>query len=119
MQHEKPELMELGLESMHALICILKESPETATNFYQFFYAQIMKETLAVMVDYRHMSGFKQQAQIIQLLIEAVESNQIINPQVRINTLAGQAHSCESNKAFVIQLLKELLIEMFANLNQV
>ena len=80
MQHEKPELMELGLESMHALICILKESPETATNFYQFFSAQIMKETLAVMVDYRHMSGFKQQAQIIQLLIEAVESNQIINP---------------------------------------
>ena len=51
--------MELGLDSMHALICILKESPETATNFYQFFYSQIMKETLAVMVDYRHMSGFK------------------------------------------------------------
>ena len=62
MQHEKPELMELGLGSMHALICILKESPQTATNFYQFFYTQIMKENLAVMVDYRHMSGFKTQA---------------------------------------------------------
>ena len=34
MQHEKPELMELGLEAMNALICILKESPETATSFY-------------------------------------------------------------------------------------
>ena len=27
MQHEKPELMELGNDSMHALIIILKESP--------------------------------------------------------------------------------------------
>ena len=48
MQHEKPELMELGLEAMNALICILKESPETATSFYQFFYSQILKENLAV-----------------------------------------------------------------------
>ena len=38
MQHEKPELMDIGLDSMHALIVILKESPETATSFYQFFY---------------------------------------------------------------------------------
>ena len=38
MQHEKPELMELGLDSMHALIVILKESHETANSFYQFFY---------------------------------------------------------------------------------
>ena len=27
MQHEKPELMEIGLDSMHALIVILKDSP--------------------------------------------------------------------------------------------
>ena len=57
--------MELGLISLNALIEILKESPQTASSFYQFFYTKILKESLTVMIDYRHMGGFKMQATII------------------------------------------------------
>lgn len=34
MQHEKPELMDLGLQSVHAMTVILSESPQLATQFY-------------------------------------------------------------------------------------
>jgi len=65
MQHEKPELMDLGLQSMHAMTVILKDHPNLATDFYKFMYVQILRETLAVMIDYRHVSGFKMQAMIL------------------------------------------------------
>jgi CRM1 C terminal len=59
MKHEKPELMEIGLETMQALNMLVMSEPMVATIFYQNFYTLIMKDTLAVMTDYRHMSGFK------------------------------------------------------------
>jgi hypothetical protein len=59
MKHEKPELMETGLETMQALNMLVMSEPMVATIFYQNFYTLIMKDTLAVMTDYRHMSGFK------------------------------------------------------------
>ena len=43
-------------------------------------YAQILRETLAVMIDYRHVSGFKMQAMIIQELLSAVDNEKVINP---------------------------------------
>lgn len=65
---------------MHALIIILKDVPQMATDFYKFMYAQILRETLAVMIDYRHVSGFKMQAMIIQELLSAAENDKVINP---------------------------------------
>jgi len=59
MKHEKPELMEIGLETMQALNMLVMSEPMVATIFYQNFYTLIMKDTLAAMTDYRHMSGFK------------------------------------------------------------
>ena len=38
MQHFKPELMDLGLQSMQALLVILKEQPQLATDFYKVMY---------------------------------------------------------------------------------
>ncbi len=61
MKHEKPELMEIGLETMHALNQLVMTEPSVATIFYKNFYVSIIKEILAVMTDYRHMSGFKLQ----------------------------------------------------------
>lgn len=34
MQHPKPELMDIGLQALHALTAILKETPAYATQFY-------------------------------------------------------------------------------------
>ena len=50
-------------------------------------FTQVLRETLAVMIDYRHVSGFKMQAMILQELLSAVETNsQVINPSVPLNT---------------------------------
>lgn len=91
MSHEKPDLMELGNESMHALCLTLAEQPQVATIFYQHFFSQCIRDTLTVMTDYKHMSGFKMQGQIIQLLLQAVDSDNVINPAVKL-TDNGQEH---------------------------
>ena len=61
MSHVKPELMEIGNESMHALTVLIGNEPYYATLFYKSFYSQIMRDTLTVMTDYQHVSGFKLQ----------------------------------------------------------
>lgn len=51
--------MELGLETMQALNSLVITEPQIATIFYKNFYLLIIRDTLTVMTDYRHMSGFK------------------------------------------------------------
>jgi exportin-1 len=75
MKHEKPELMEIGLETMQALNSLVIAEPQIASIFYQNFYLLIIRDTLTVMTDYRHMAGFKLQAMILQQMIQVVESN--------------------------------------------
>lgn len=84
MQHEKPDLMELGNASMHALCCTLVEQPTVATIFYQHFFTRCIRETITVMTDYRHMAGFKMQGQILMMMLQAVDSDQIIDPSQRL-----------------------------------
>ena len=61
MKHEKPELMEIGLETMQALNVLVAAEPQVVTLFYQRFYVLILRDVLTVMTDYSHMSGFKLQ----------------------------------------------------------
>ncbi len=78
MKHEKPELMEIGLETMHSLNLLVVSAPQIASIFYQNFYLVMIRDILTVMTDYRHMSGFKLQGLILQQMICAVESGTII-----------------------------------------
>jgi len=41
------------------------QEPQIATIFYQNFYLLIIRDTMTVMTDYRHMSGFKLQGMIL------------------------------------------------------
>ena len=65
MKHEKPELMEIGLETLHALNQLVMGEPSVAGIFYKNFFTLIITDTLSVLTDYRHMSGFKLQCLII------------------------------------------------------
>lgn len=68
---------------MHAMTVILRELPMVATEFYKHSYTQVLRENIAVMIDYRHMSGFKMQAMILQELLCAVLDNyKVIDPSV-------------------------------------
>ena len=64
-KHEKPELMEIGLETLHALNVLVINEHSVSSIFYQNFYLLIIRDTLAVMTDYRHVSGFKLQGMIL------------------------------------------------------
>lgn len=120
MQHEKPELMDLGLQSMHAMTVILRELPMVATEFYKHSYTQVLRENIAVMIDYRHMSGFKMQAMILQELLCAVLDNyKVIDPSVQLHNDQNQPHSSSSNKDFVCEYLASSLQSQFANMNRV
>lgn len=68
-KHEKPELMEIGLETLFALNSLVATAPQIANTFYRNFYLLIIRDIFTVMTDYRHMSGFKLQGQIIMQLI--------------------------------------------------
>lgn len=74
MKHEKPDLMELGLETMHSLNTLVVTNPEIASVFYERFYVLIVRDLLTLMTDYRHVSGFKLQGQILQQLIQVADS---------------------------------------------
>lgn len=57
--------MDIGLTTMHALNHLVAGEIAVRTIFYKSFYTIIIKDTIAVMTDYRHMSGFKLQGLII------------------------------------------------------
>lgn len=59
MKHEKPEAMEIGLNTMQALNNLVTQEPAVCTIFFKSFYVTILTDTISVMTDYRHMSGFK------------------------------------------------------------
>lgn len=59
MKHDKPEVMEIGLQSMYDLIDKIGCVPQVCTIFFTSFYTLIIKETLAVTSDCAHLAGFK------------------------------------------------------------
>lgn len=109
--------MEIGLETMQALNMLVATEPQVATIFYQNFYLLIIKDILAVMTDYRHMSGFKIQGQILQQLLCCVEQDGII--LAKLNQDNGQPHGYNTNKEFVVALLIDCINSLFPNLNKV
>ena len=58
-KHEKPEAMEIGLNTMNALNQLVAVEPMVTGVFYKNFYVIILKDLIMTMTDYRHMSGFK------------------------------------------------------------
>jgi len=66
MKHEKPELMEIGLNSMYELNDKICSVVQVSNIFYKSFYTLITREVLTVLTDCRHLSGFKLQCKIMQ-----------------------------------------------------
>jgi CRM1 C terminal len=65
------------------------------------------------------MAGFKMQGQIVMLMLQAVDSDQIIDQSQRIVDILGNEHGYSSNKEFAMFLIKDFICEMFTNLNSV
>ena len=70
MKHEKPEIMEIGLDTLHSLNQLVMQEPAVVTVFYRNFYVLILHDVLAILTDYRHVSGFKLQGLILAQLLQ-------------------------------------------------
>ena len=51
--------MEIGLESMTELIERVSNEQSVCSPFFENFYVTIIQDTLELMTDYFHLSGFK------------------------------------------------------------
>ena len=52
------------------------------SQFYSTFYLLILTDSLAVMTDYRHMSGFKLQGLILQQLIQIADADNFLDAKI-------------------------------------
>jgi hypothetical protein len=68
------------------------------------------------MTDCRHLSGFKLQCKIVMQMIQVVENGSLNQP---INDMNGALHQYPSNKAYVQDLILNIIMELFPNLNKV
>ena len=118
MKHEKPDLMELGLETMQSLNTLVVTSPDIASVFFERFYVQVVRDLLTLMTDYRHVSGFKLQGQILQQLIQVADCPAVAQKRFLVD-LNGNPHQFNSNKEFVIALLIDCISTLFPYLNKV
>jgi exportin-1 len=77
LQHEMPEVMEIGLKSVWDLNDKLMTNQAVCQPFYVQFYSSLFNEIIKVLTDCKHLSGFKLQCRVIQQLIQVIESNMI------------------------------------------
>jgi exportin-1 len=115
-KHEKPEVMEISLKSIWDLNDNIQSVPQVCQIFYTQFYTNLMQQLIAIMTDCRHLSGFKLQVKILQQMIMVIENNSLTQP---INDNNGQLHQFSSNKEYVQNLILNIIMELFPNLNKV
>jgi len=108
-KHYQIELSDIGLETMDNLLAKVVSNSDIANIFFQNFYMTIMEETLFVLTDSLHKSGFYKQAVIIMKLVQIVE-NQIF--------MGSLSDSYDNNKEFVIEYFSETLVKLFPNTNK-
>jgi exportin-1 len=84
-KHEKPELMEIGLDTLFALNSLAASNPQISTIFFKNFYLLIIRDIFTVMTDYRHMSGFKTQGYIVLQLIQIIENGNVLFDKINVD----------------------------------
>ena len=107
--------MEISLKAIWDLNDRVMSFQQVAEVFYCQFFSSFMKRMLTVMTYCQHVSGFKLQCKVFQQLITVIETQGLITQPIHMNS---QPHSYNSNKAFVIELLINVIMELFPNLNK-
>merc|ERR1719487_1294476 len=102
LKHEQPNVSEAGLEILGEFIekLLTKSQPAVYKSFFQQYFHAILRDTLLVLTDTMHKSGFKGQVRILQLLLGAVEQGHL-------------ADVPQCSKAEVMVFLRDLLTQTF------
>lgn len=111
-KHQSTQHAESGLATLKQILLSLESSGMVLNYFYQHFYVYILTEIFAIMTDGLHLANFKHHSQILRYLFYIVDSG-IITAQLTSEIPA------DSNKAYVISHLTQILATNFTNMNRV
>ncbi|CAN0236579.1 unnamed protein product, partial [Hapterophycus canaliculatus] len=77
-KHTERNIAETGLEILYELLLNVGRTPAVAQGFYrQFLLSLIQQDTLAVMTDRLHKSGFKMHATLLRHMFQLVEAGHV------------------------------------------
>ena len=113
-RHNTPNMSETGLETM--LILLNNISNTKTVNginilnpFYKAYFFNIFNDIFGTMTDSFHQSGFKLQVQILQILIQIIETNSLDE---------GLFQDGMQNKVFVLNKIASEISQGFQQLNK-
>ena len=113
-KHTERNVAETGLEILLALLQNVQREPSVAQAFYQSFLLVLIQDTLAVMTDRLHKSGFKMHATLLRHIFHLVEGGHVTAP---LFDPAAQPAG-QTNPAFLREHVANLLIASFPNLTK-
>jgi len=109
-KHELPAIFDSGLDALLMILKNVNTDLNVANQFYQFYYMSLLQDILYVITDGLHKSGFKQQSQILALLLQVVATDYITVPITEGQNL--------SNKELIFQYMVEELSKSFQTLSK-
>ena len=99
---------------LSTLLQNVQREPSVAQAFYQSFLLVLIQDTLAVMTDRLHKSGFKMHATLLRHIFHLVEGGHVTAP---LFDPAAQPAG-QTNPAFLREHVANLLIASFPNLTK-
>ena len=113
-RHDQPSMYETGLETLLILIQKIYQfkfvnGMNIADLFLRAYYMNILNDVFFVLTDSFHKAGFKLQVEIIQLLIQVIETGFVSE-----NLFTNEA----TNKMYIMTELSGNLSRAFSNLNK-
>eukprot|EP00752_Nemacystus_decipiens_P006845 g6147.t1 len=113
-KHTERNIAETGLEILHELLMNVGRTPAVAQAFYRQFLLSLIQDTLAVMTDRLHKSGFKMHATLLRHMFQLVEAG-----HVTLELYDPAQHpGVTSNRQYVMDFVGNLLLSSFPNLTK-
>lgn len=107
-RHLERNVSDTGLQTLVELLDNV-ERANLVVQFHQKYFLLVLQDTLAVLTDSLHKSGFHLQCIILQKLFLLVNSGQLTSPLFNIN----EHGTFPSNQAFVAQYVRNAVSTVF------
>lgn len=120
-KHTERNISETGLEILYELLQNVNQSMDVSQPFYQQFLLPLIQDIIGIMTDRLHKSGFKQQATVLQLMFQILETDKVlvaVEDSASGLSAPAAADGSVDNKTFVKEYVGNLLLTSFPNLSR-
>ena len=106
-KHELPALYGIGLDTLTCILECLDSRPHFAETFYQFYFSNLLADTLYVLTDGLHSNGFEAQGKVLHILLCQIS---------RLSCRLIPEDTSSDNMQAVSKYILNILSENFPNL---